>query len=258
LTRIDYREYHTSKEAARGYHDHYASGYYAAQWKQLEQPILRRMFEEQRAKGATNMLDFACGQGRITLFGAEFFPNVLGVDYSPQMLEKARQAQQESSTVSATNPRFEVGDVRTFTAEKPFDVITAFRFFLNAEDELRKEGIRCVCRNLGPYGVFITNVHVAATSPVAWFYSASKLARRTLGKPISPVRNAISLGHLKKLLSDEGLRVDYVHRYSLLPRLGSATDRLAESSMATIERLGRFIPGFSVFSQAFIVRAVRI
>jgi ubiquinone/menaquinone biosynthesis C-methylase UbiE len=258
LTRIDYRECHTSDDAVAAYHDTYASGYYAAQWKLLEQPILRRLFEEQRAKGATSMLDIACGQGRITLLGAEYFPNVLGVDYSEQMLDRARKVQQESSTVSATNSLFEVGDVRTFTADEPFDVVTAFRFFLNAEDGLRTEGLRCVRRNLAPSGVFITNVHVAATSPLAWFYSASNTARRMLGKTVSPVRNSISLRRFKRMLAGEGLRVESVHRYSLLPRLGSVSDRLAESSMAKFDRVGTLIPGFSVFSQAFLVRATRI
>ena len=240
------------------YHDTYTSGYNAAQWKLLEQPILRRLFDAQRAKGASSMLDIACGQGRITLLGAEYFPSVTGVDYSPQMLDRARKALQECSPASETNPRFEVGDVRTFAADQPFDVVTAFRFFLNAEDDLRTEGLRCVRRNIAPSGVFITNVHVAATSPLAWFYSASNAARRMLGKAVSPVRNSISLRRFKRMLADEGLRVDYVHRYSLLPRIGSVTDRLAENSMAKIDRLGRVIPGIGLFSQAFIVRATRI
>ncbi|MFO0791671.1 MAG: class I SAM-dependent methyltransferase [Pirellulales bacterium] len=254
MTRLDYRDYHTSDVAVGAYHDTYATGYYAAQWKQLEQPLLRMLFDEERAKGAKSMLDIACGQGRITLVGAEYFSKVRGVDYSPQMLERAKQARAEKTTITS-DLQFDVGDVRTFSAGELFDVVTAFRFFLNAEDDLRIEGLRCVRRNIAPTGVFIANVHVAASSPLACFYGVSNTARRMLGKRVSAVRNSISLGQFKRMLAAEGFRVDRVYRYSLLPRVGSLTDGLAERSIAAVDRVGQFIPGMSLLSQAFLVCA---
>jgi ubiquinone/menaquinone biosynthesis C-methylase UbiE len=255
LTRTDYRDCHTSDEAVGAYRDVYAGGYYAAQWRLLEQPLLRQLFNEQRERGANRMLDIACGQGRITLLGAEYFPTVLGVDYSPQMLARAKESQHDNPTGRDTDLQFQVGDVRSFTADEKFDVVTAFRFFLNAEDDLRIEGLRCVVRNLAPSGVFITNVHVAASSPLACFYGAAKAARRVLKKPFSSVRNSISLGNFERMLAAEGLRIDRVYRYSLLPRVGSLTDRLAERHIGKIDRIGRFVPGLNRLSQAFIVCA---
>jgi 2-polyprenyl-3-methyl-5-hydroxy-6-metoxy-1,4-benzoquinol methylase len=255
LNRTDYRDYHISDDAVGAYRDTYASGYYAAQWRQLEQPILRQLFEEQRALGATRLLDIACGQGRITVQAAEYFADVLGVDYSPQMLAIAQRSWQEKATGGTDHLRFEVGDVRTFAADKPFDVITAFRFFLNAEDDLRVEGLRCVRRNIAPAGVFITNVHVAASSPLACFYGISNSLRRVLGKPVSRVRNTISLRQFRKMLADEGLQIERVYRYSLLPRVGSLTDSLAERYIAKIDHAAGFVPGLRAMSQAFLVCA---
>lgn len=254
MTRIDYRDCHTSDDAVGHYHDVYSSGYYAAQWRLLEQPMLRKLFEQERERGATRMLDIACGQGRITLLGAEYFPDILGVDYSAQMLGRAQQAQAKAGE-RVSHLRFEVGDVRTFAAEKPFDVVTAFRFFLNAEDELRLEGLRCVRRNLAPNGVFITNVHVAATSPLACFYGISNSLRRAVGQHVSAVRNAISLNGFRNMFASEGFRIDSVERYSLLPRIGSMTDSLAERHIATFDRVGRLVPGLRLLSQAFLVCA---
>jgi hypothetical protein len=150
---------------------------------------------------------------------------------------------------------FEVGDVRTFTAEKPFDVVTAFRFFLNAEDELRRDGLHCAHRNLAAGGTLIANVHVSATSPLAVFYRVSNAAHRARGKKVSSVRNAISLRELRRMFMAEGFQIYRVHRYSLLPRVGSLTDSLAERYLAGFDRVGRLIPGMKLLSQAFVVCA---
>jgi ubiquinone/menaquinone biosynthesis C-methylase UbiE len=255
VARVNYRECHLRDDDAQAYHDVYAAGYYAAQWRQLEQPWLAALFEELRAGGSRTMLDMACGQGRISLLGAKHFDRVLGIDFSSQMLVRAEQAADADPTLANADLRFEVGDVGSFSAEAPYDVVTAFRFFLNAEDELRIDGLRCARRNLSPSGTFIASVQCSGTSPLAWFYSASGTARRLSGKPISSVRNALSLSALKKMLAAEGFQVYRVHRYSLLPRIGRLTESLAEKHLARIERLGKIVPGLSLLSQAYIVCA---
>jgi SAM-dependent methyltransferase len=258
LARVDYSECHVSDDAVGAYRDTYAAGYYAAQWRLLERPLLERLFVELRAGGARSMLDIACGQGRITLLGARHFDQVQGIDYSPSMLGRATNARQEDASLNGADVRFDVGDVRTYTADHPFDVVTAFRFFLNAEDDLRLEGLRCARRNLAPHGTFITNVHVAASSPLAWFYGVSNAASRWMRKTTSPVRNSLSLSAFKHLLASEGLEAYQVHRYSLLPRVGSLTDPFAERFMASVDRFGKLVPGLNRLSQAFMVCARRV
>ena len=255
MPRLDYRECHLQDNAAQGYRDVYTAGYYAAQWQQLEQPWLGRLFTELKSGGASRMLDIACGQGRISLLGAKYFRRVCGIDISPAMLARAQQFLANDPALSAANVTFEVGDVQTYIADELFDVVTAFRFFLNAEDNLRLDGLRCARRNIAPHGTFIANVHVAASSPLALFYGVANTAQRMLGKRSSDVRNAISLGSLRKMFAAEGFRINRVHRYSLLPRVGSLTDKFAERYLAGVDRLGKLIPGLSLFSQAFVVCA---
>jgi 2-polyprenyl-3-methyl-5-hydroxy-6-metoxy-1,4-benzoquinol methylase len=255
VPRLDYRECHLRDDAAEAYRDVYAAGYYAAQWRQLELPWLSGVFAALKQRGARRMLDIACGQGRISLLGAKYFEHVQGIDISPSMLERARAALREDTSLANVDVHFDAADVRTFAADKPFDVITAFRFFLNAEDELRLDGLRCARRNVAPNGTLIANVHVAATSPLAMFYSVSNASRRLMGKRTSSVRNAVSLATLRRMFTLEGFRVERVHRYSLLPRVGSLTDSIAERYMTGIDRLGTLIPGLSLLSQAFVVCA---
>lgn len=255
MTRTDYRACHTGDDAARGYQRTYASGYYAAQWEQLEKPVLAQLFREHQVAGARRMLDIACGQGRITLFAAEFFDFVQGVDFSPEMLAVAKERLANEPRLADRDVRFEIADVAQFTADQPFDVITAFRFFLNAGEDLRREGLRCVRRNLAPDGVFITNVHCSAASPLGWFWSARNAAGRLAGQPDDPVRNVIGLGRFRRLFDSEGFEITRVDRYSLLPRIGKWTDSLAERHIRRFDRLANAIPGLQRLCQSYLVCA---
>ena len=255
MARVEYRTCHTSDDAAAGYQRTYSSGYYAAQWHSIERPLLCGLFAEFRGQGARRMLDIACGQGRITLVGAQYFDQVIGIDYSPEMLAIARQQRANDASLANADLDFQLGDVTDYTAEAPFDVVTAFRFFLNAEDRLRIEGLRCVRRNLSPQGTFITNVHVAGSSPLAMLYRGANTARRIVGQQADPVRNSISLRKFRSLLASEGFEITRVVRYSLLPRIGSLTDRLAERHINKFERLASAIPGMALLCQSYIVCA---
>jgi SAM-dependent methyltransferase len=252
--RTDYRTCHTGDEAARGYQRTYASGYYAAQWERLEKPLLARLFDQQRAQGARRMLDIACGQGRITLFGAEYFDFVQGIDYSPEMLAVARECLESDPSLADREVRFDVADVSDFAADEPFDVITAFRFFLNANDHLRRAALDCVRRNLAPRGVFITNVHVSAGSPLGIFWSVRNAARRLAGKPHDPVRNVIGVASFRRMFNSQGFEITRVERYSLLPRVSTLTDSVAERRIHQFERLAR-IPGLGRLCQSYLVCA---
>jgi SAM-dependent methyltransferase len=255
LTCTDYRTCHRGDDAARGYERTYASGYYAAQWELLEQPLLAKLFEERRAAGGRRMLDFACGQGRIALFGARYFDFVQGIDYSPEMLAVAQERRARDPSLAGRDVRFERADVADYTAGQPFDVITAFRFFLNAGDALRRDGLRCVRRNLAPGGVFVSNVHVSAGSPLGVYWSVRNMAGRLAGKPHDPVRNVLSLGELGRLFRSEGFEITRVNRYSLLPRIGRLTDALAERHIHRFDRLAHALPGLALLCQSYLVCA---
>lgn len=251
----DYRSLHISSESTVTYKQTYEFGYYAAQWRLLELPLLESLFKNLYAQGSRSMLDIACGQGRITLLGAVYFDDVIGIDYSQQMLSVAQQHRVEDSRLKTKNVQFVIGDVRDFAVRNPFDVVTAFRFFLNTQDELRINGLRCVRRNLALHGTFITNIHVAGGSPLAMFYKFSNSTMRLFGRPPNRVRNSMSLRAFRDLLTQEGFEITNVYRYSLLPRVSTLTDSFAENHIGKIDRLSMAVPGMQLLCQSFIVCA---
>ena len=201
------------------------------------------------------MLDIACGQGRIALLGAKHFEHVHGIDISPAMLATSQQSLLDDETLAAADVTFEVGDVRTFTAEHPCDVVTAFRFFLNAEDDLRLDGLRCARRNIAPGGTFIANVHVASTSPLALFYGVSNTARRCSEKTPVPSEmlflsaNCENCSRPRDSGSTASIGIHFCRESARLPT------RSPNGHLADIDRLGKLIPGLSLLSQAFVVCA---
>jgi predicted TPR repeat methyltransferase len=76
-----------------------------------------------------------------------------GVDVSQSMMEVARSSAPDAELIEADLTQHDVLGDRTF------DLITAFRFFPNAENELREGVFRALGRHLAPGGVLIFNNH---------------------------------------------------------------------------------------------------
>lgn len=97
-------------------------------------------------------LDFACGTGRATETVAAFCKESVGVDISPTMLAVAAE--------KVPGTRFELRDL---TRDDPdmgrFDLITSFRFFGNAQDDLRESAMAALVKRLAPGGYLIINSH---------------------------------------------------------------------------------------------------
>jgi trans-aconitate 2-methyltransferase len=73
--------------------------------------------------GATEVdraVDLGCGPGNLTTWLKERWPSsdVLGLDSSPEMIERARRS-------TASGVRFEVADLRDWEAERPVDVLVS-------------------------------------------------------------------------------------------------------------------------------------
>ena len=100
------------------------------------------------------LLDFACGTGRVL---AKLEPEVAvadGIDISPEMVAVAR--------TKCTKARLQVGDILTQPEllQKNYDVITAFRFLLNVEPEIRRRALRRLREVIrAPHGLLVVNVH---------------------------------------------------------------------------------------------------
>jgi SAM-dependent methyltransferase len=149
----DYRSSHQSATQADAYdlefqQDHSPSGIL---W-QLERDILSTVLARISAQIGRS-LDFACGTGRILEFVSRYVRDASGVDVSAEMLRHARKRAPGATLVE--------GDITRDPSlvPGPFDLVTAFRFFLGAQEELRHQALNALRDRISPEGWFICNFH---------------------------------------------------------------------------------------------------
>jgi len=154
----DYRSSHLGSGRGEIYDHRFREGRTGRLWLAIERPFLTALFEQLSREHPGPFLDFAAGTGRITELAVPFFPDISGIDVSADMLREARE--------KLPAVKWRHGDV---TREKielgRFSVICAFRFFLRAQPELRREVLRWIHAHLLPDGVFIANLHLCSESP---------------------------------------------------------------------------------------------
>jgi SAM-dependent methyltransferase len=208
---------------------HYDQVMYAAEsydsliWS-LERPFIRAVAASTVApSGGLRLLDFACGTGRIIGALEDLAGASLGVDISPDMLSAARVKVQRSE--------LRVGDILTdpAVAPGPYDLITAIRFFVNTEDEMRRRVMPALRALLaGPDSRLVFNIHMNTVNLLP-----NRLYRLMHGWP--PYRS-MTVWQARRLCRDSGLDILELHGFGLLPerlhrgRAGRAArwvDRLA-------------------------------
>ena len=86
-------------------------------------------------------------------FLEEYASRAVGVDISPDMIAYAKKRVKKAELIVADLTKHDV------LAGQRFDMITAFRIFLNAGPELSDEIINVLMPKLGEDGVFIFNFH---------------------------------------------------------------------------------------------------
>ena len=218
-----YRQSHAGADYGQRYKRTYERGYYHYQWIYLEQPLLEMIFGDLRSAGALRYLDFACGTGRILRVAEDYFSQTTGVDISETMLDVARQ--------TCTRSRIMNIDITLHDLDARFDVITAFRFFLNAEVELRKAAMRAIYAHLTDGGFFVTNIHVNKRSILGFVYRARNW---TVGKIIA---NVEGYGEFRGLLETQGFVIEDVFWYGFLPRTGWHLEWLSKHFMKPVEAM---------------------
>ncbi|MER9065609.1 class I SAM-dependent methyltransferase [Mesorhizobium sp. M0902] len=219
--RRDYRASHQTDGYGAHYSDTFRSGYYAALWSGIEKPLVERIL---LPVGGPNRkcLDFACGTGRIANIAAQFFGEVVGVDISQSMLASARVPK---------NVKLVRADITLSPLAERFDVVTAFRFFLNAEDELRKDALSAISAHLNEGGLLISNIHMNATSPIGL---VCRILNRYAG---GTVRHTLSIKGYEQTLIANGFIVERIVGYGFLPRPGKLLPRLCEILIVPFERI---------------------
>lgn len=231
----DYRKTHLSKEKARRYDEEiYKKGLYDDFLWQWEQGILTRELELlQKRKEKINYLDFACGTGRIASFIEDGVDNSQGIDISQEMIALAREK------VSITN--FIVGDItrKDILRGQKFDLITAFRFFLNAQPQLKNEAMAALQKLLKDNNsILIFNIHGNKCSHRFITYLYFKLKGRQL--------NIYSFWQARKLIKKHNLEIVHSYGFGFLPKICYRV--VGAKTSFTIDRALYKIPILKFFS----------
>lgn len=142
LTR-SYKEQFTTPSTARNYEQLYAHETADDLLWQIEQEHLNRIIGQLRKKlTRIDYLDFACGTGRIISFVEPQVDSATGIEISPEMIKIAQQNVKDAS--------LQCRDITSDDAEieNKYDLITTYRFILNAEPALRVAGFKALAARL--------------------------------------------------------------------------------------------------------------
>ena len=164
-------------------------------WSQ-EQKILLGILDTYLSGKPIDYLDFACGTGRITSVLENHVATSTGVDVSDSMLGEASTKLKCTEIIKADITREGVLEGRKF------NLITAFRFFVNAESELRVEAIKTLVSLLSKDGYLVFNNHQNSGSLlIRW-----ARMRHHKTKP-DGVYNMMTIKQMYELVESAGLEI---------------------------------------------------
>jgi SAM-dependent methyltransferase len=206
-----YKRQFAEKGRARAYDaGQYGENSYSSLLWELEKEFLARFLEVFRQSvHAIDYLDFACGSGRVISFVEQFVDRSTGVDISQEMLASAASRVKRSlllrrDLAAAGQP-----------LEGKYDLITSFRFFLNAEPALRLAAICALAARLkDDTSRLIFNNHGNPFShklPVWPFHQL-----RRLGGGYHPAGNYLTHGEIRRLIDSAGLSITETHGFGYL------------------------------------------
>lgn len=181
---------------------------------ELQKPYLGEILSKQKQPcGDLRLLDFACGTGRVLCHFEKFSTESDGLDISESMVEKARERCPKS--------RLHVANICTepVLKDSPYDVITSFRFLLNAEPELRVAVLHQLRQRIDErHGILIVNVHGNRSSvrhlPIMMRRCRAKL---NPGAHAHIMMAEMSLPETRSLLADAGFKVVREIGFGILP-----------------------------------------
>ncbi len=210
---VGYSNRFQGKEAVESYDSkEYGAGSYAAHVWQWQRPVLEQIVSDFRRAnpGPVRLLDFACGTGRVLAFLEPLADSAEGIDISENMVAAARR--------KCARARLMVGDIlaQPELLQKEYELITCFRFLLNAEPELRRRVlVRLRERLRTPGGLLVVNVHGNSRSlrhpAIVW------RRWREGTRPTGEMLNEMGPDETKRLLAECGFQVVRQYGFGLLP-----------------------------------------
>lgn len=194
-----YRESHKNHAKGIDYDDFYQHHSWTKFVWEQEQKVLSDILKKYFQNDKIHLLDFACGTGRITKFLENKVDTSIGVDISKPMLDIAKKKLEKTKLI-----RVDLTKSNPFKWQH-FNLITAFRFFLNSEPKLRDEVLTIITSLLSNDGYFIFNNHLNWASP-------SVKLRYYYGKFISKdTCNVLSIDAIKIMLLKHNLEIIKVY-----------------------------------------------
>jgi SAM-dependent methyltransferase len=141
---MSYREQFSDEQKAQQYEDsQYHLGAYSSVLWEIEKDQLAKLVDEfRRTHNRIDYLDFAAGTGRVIEFMQHRVDSATGIEISPAMAKVAQDKLDTASMICA-----DITALGT-PVESTYDIITAFRFVLNAEPELRLAAMKALAARL--------------------------------------------------------------------------------------------------------------
>lgn len=223
----DYRSSHQGK--GEDYHNRFAGSSHRALMWRIEQRILKSLLHEHFPEpDQIRLLDFACGTGRILRLLEGDVGHSTGVDIAQSMLDVAARDLPKTRLICADITRAHDLD------EERFDLITAFRFFPNAEPALRDEAMAKLKTLLAPGGLLVFNNHLRKGS----LRHRAFLARDRRGALKNKRRlHVMSDEEVADLVARHGLTMLESHHLGLLPVKREQKPLRFSAVMLGVERL---------------------
>lgn len=234
------------------YEEQYAKGSYGEIIGNIErQQLLEFIREFRKGHSRIDYLDFAAGTGRIISFLEDHVDSAVGIDVSPAMAEIAQQKLKRGRMICADIT------VPGAAVEGRYDLITAFRFFLNADPEMSISAMRALAVRLKDDSsrlIFNNHGNLWSHKLALWPYHALRRA----GRGFISQGNYMTLGQAKRLADSAGLVIERVMGCGVL---GQKAEWLIPSPwLSSLEfRLGRSSLGrrFGV-NQTYVARPRRV
>ncbi len=154
----DYRLSHTAHGRGLSYDDHFRTMRWRRYVWHREQGVLDYVLEKYFLNKSIRHLDFACGTGRILKYLVGRTETSTGIDVSESMLEVAREKVPSAQIIKGDLTKNDI------LRDSLFNLITAFRFFVNAQPNLRAEVIKYLVQHLTQDGLLVFNNHQNHTS----------------------------------------------------------------------------------------------
>ena len=227
--RSQYTELHQTPERASSYSKLFSGGYDGAVWEGIEIPLIQQLLRKHGPNAS--LADLACGSGRIMECASPFVDRVDGFDVSTQMLDEATRLLAHVDNISLQ--QLDLTEVDQLP--RVYDVISAFRLFLNADDRVRSAAVKVAYASLAKHGLFIANIHCVNPCPMATLYGVDGWLRETFGREPNYVRNSLSVRKLGDLLIASGFVDVRVLRYGYVPRLPFIANIIPRSVIVKVD-----------------------